>query len=124
VLRLELDLAPATVSVARRSATAEVRAAFPALAALDDLVDDVALVVSELVTNAVVHGEPPLVLEVIPREDGVRRTVTIISHDGGPWDGTPPDPVRGRGLAIVRALGQLTVVGGQHSTTVTAVLSR
>jgi serine phosphatase RsbU (regulator of sigma subunit)/anti-sigma regulatory factor (Ser/Thr protein kinase) len=70
----------------------------------EGLVGDAELVVAELVTNAILHGEPPVVVRLEPRESGVRVEV----RDHGP---RPPVRMRdageamtGRGLALVAAL--------------------
>lgn len=70
--------------------------------------DDVALCVSELATNALVHGAPPgrgFLLRLLPCGDGVRVEV----HDSG--DGVPAVPQApdrsdesGRGLLLVSEL--------------------
>lgn len=71
---------------------------------LDDLSDDVALIVSEMVTNAVRHAEPPVRLEV-----EVTDTEVVVAV----CDGTPSPPVRrpadddaegGRGMLLVDLL--------------------
>lgn len=71
---------------------------------LDDLSDDVALLVSEMVTNAVRHAEPPVRLEV-----EVTDTEVVVAV----CDGTPSLPVRraadddaegGRGMVLVDLL--------------------
>ena len=79
------------------------------------LADDVALVVSELVTNAVVHAPDSevLTLEVLNRTDGVRivladgssiaPVVRDLSGPLGSVDGRQ-DATSGRGMAIVHAL--------------------
>jgi anti-sigma regulatory factor (Ser/Thr protein kinase) len=67
-------------------------------------VDDAVLLVSELVTNAVVHGSPPVGLSVEASDGTIRVEVT---------DSSPVVPgvhvlshlsAQGRGLAIVRDL--------------------
>ena len=64
-------------------------------------VDDLALVVSELVTNAVIHGSGDVTLELTMDEGAVRVEV----HDDSP--GTvgaierPPQAESGRGLLLV-----------------------
>jgi anti-sigma regulatory factor (Ser/Thr protein kinase) len=70
-------------------------------AGCEGLCDDLALIVSELVTNAVRHGAPPVRVEVGCDE----RTVTVSVVDGAP---TPPvrrdapeDAEGGRGLLLI-----------------------
>ena len=124
-LRLALDHAPQVVGSARRDAGEAVRAAWPELVGLDDLVDDVRLVTSELVGNAVRHGEPPVTLEVVLDDDGGRHRVVLTCQDGGPWDGSDPSPGSGRGLVIVRALcTAVDIDAGTTHTTVVATLDR
>ena len=124
-LHLALALAPEVVGGARRDAGEHVRAAWPALSSLDDLVDDVRLVTSELVGNAVRHGESPVTLDVDVDERDGRHRVVITCHDGGPWDGTDPSPSSGRGLVIVRALcASVEIDADVTHTTVVAVLER
>ncbi|MEV6760338.1 ATP-binding protein [Streptomyces sp. NPDC051105] len=75
-----------------------------------EIVEDALLVVSELVTNAIIHARPPAVLRLswVPR-DGA-RTLRIEVSDAGPehssgWcpAGIDPDE-HGRGETIVHAL--------------------
>jgi hypothetical protein len=71
---------------------------------LDHLVDAGALLVSEVVTNAVLHARTPLALEVERRGAVVRVTVS---------DGSPRPPQRrrhGPGAGTGRGLGLLAVV--------------
>jgi|GEM_PF-1726391 len=78
--------------------------------ALHHLVDDVALVVGELLANAIVHGEPVVRLSLWADADEFQVQVT----DRGP--GQPrhltldPESLHGRGLTIVRALAHDTGV--------------
>jgi anti-sigma regulatory factor (Ser/Thr protein kinase) len=69
--------------------------------------DDLILCASELATNAVRHSRS--------RESGGTFTVRCeirpdahtrlqVEDDGGPWSEPSSDPIRGRGLEIVRAL--------------------
>ena len=94
----------------RRSAQAARRFAAETLAgwglAGTELADDVLLCVSELVTNAVIHGVPPgRQLRLFLRYD--TRTLAVEVHDSGPG---VPHIVRddrgegGRGLLLVAAL--------------------
>lgn len=70
------------------------------------LVDDALVLVSELVTNAVEHGRPEIVLTIRRSPPGIGVSV----QDGGgglpaPVQGVPgPSDPRGRGLRIVDAL--------------------
>jgi anti-sigma regulatory factor (Ser/Thr protein kinase) len=85
----------------------------------------VRLVTSELVGNAVRHGEPPISLQVDARVVRGRHRVTVSCRDGGPWDGTDPGPSSGRGLIIVRALcTRLDIDADAEGTCVEAVLER
>ena len=124
MLRLELDRDPSGVAVVRRSAVAHVRSNLTGMAGLEDLLDDVALVTSELVTNAVVHGEPPITVEIDVARTGAAGVVTITCHDLGPWDGSDPDPWRGRGLQLVRSLATVVIDADERGSTVRAALSR
>ncbi|MGW4560888.1 ATP-binding protein [Streptomyces sp. NPDC004561] len=75
-----------------------------------EIVEDALLVVSELVTNAVIHAMPPAVLRLSwVRRDGT-GTLRVEVTDAGPTVpagrtrlGVDPDE-HGRGVAIVRAL--------------------
>ena len=67
--------------------------------------EDALLIVSELVTNAVRHGQPEIVLQLDLGDDRIRIEV----HDGGdelplvPADQPAVDRPTGRGLLIVAA---------------------
>ena len=102
----------------RRSVPAARAFAREALAAwgVRERADDVLLCVSELATNALVHGVPPgrgFLLRLVPCGDGVRVEV----HDSG--EGVPAVPqadVRepgegGRGLLLVSELADKWGVG-------------
>jgi anti-sigma regulatory factor (Ser/Thr protein kinase) len=71
------------------------------------IADDVIICASELAANAARHS--------LSREPGGTFTVRVevnpgayvrieVEDDGGPWIEPPPDPARGRGLDIIRAL--------------------
>jgi anti-sigma regulatory factor (Ser/Thr protein kinase) len=113
------------VGAARRDAGDAVRSAWPQLRGVEDLVYDVRLVTSELVGNAVRHGEPPVTLDVMIDDTDQRHRVVLICRDGGPWDGSDPSPGSGRGLVIVRALcTALDIDADDSHTTVVATLER
>lgn len=75
----------------------------------------VLLVVSELVTNAVEHARPPLVLHL--HRDPSARQVRVGVTDGGPatregdWAASCADDEHGRGLGII---GLVAVAHGEH----------
>ena len=73
---------------------------------LPALVDRVVLVVSELVTNSVRYGSPPLRLVLTRRERSVRVDVhDALPQEPHPLEGEPdPDAESGRGLLIVSAV--------------------
>lgn len=89
-------------AAAARSATREVLGRWR----LPAVLDDVLLAVSELVTNAVVHGKPKVWL--VLRRGASRVDVSV--HDGrplsdAPMEGSEDDRAEsGRGLRIVRTL--------------------
>jgi len=69
-----------------------------------DALDDLLLATSEVVTNAVEHGAPPISLLVSCDDERVRVEV----HDGSPLRPRAGDPrptdIRGRGMRIVERL--------------------
>jgi anti-sigma regulatory factor (Ser/Thr protein kinase) len=99
---LELDLESKSAAIGEgRQFTAE---ALRGWSLPEALIDDGSLIVSELLTNAIQHGSPPVQLRIlrIPTE------VTIEVHDTStspPRKLNPsPEDLRGRGLAIVSQL--------------------
>ncbi|MFJ9753063.1 ATP-binding protein [Streptomyces chartreusis] len=101
-----LEHRPEAVGRARRLA----RAVLAGWRTPEDEAEAAVLVVSELVTNAVEHAEPPLVLH-LHRQHADRR-VWIGVTDGGPaaqdgaWSSSCAPDERGRGLHLVQALAQ------------------
>jgi anti-sigma regulatory factor (Ser/Thr protein kinase) len=86
-----------------------------------DAVDSAVLATSELVTNAVEHGAPPIELRVEERDGAVRIEVhdtspdlpRIATHDPG------PEETRGRGMLIVaRCTARWGVTPGEHGKAV------
>jgi anti-sigma regulatory factor (Ser/Thr protein kinase) len=90
----------ASVSAARVFVTAAARHW-----GVEGLVADLALVASELVTNAIEHGSGPVDVSARRRPDGVQVEVTSGVTARHP-DRLDPPPVRasGRGLLVVDAL--------------------
>jgi len=71
---------------------------------LDEVVDDLLLLVSEMVTNAVRHGAPPVRLEVLADDDVVRVAV-VDGHPGLPCPREVDDDAEGgRGMVLVDLL--------------------
>lgn len=97
-MRIELSADPASAGAARRAVRA-------ACAELDVDLDALMLCTSELVTNAVLHGTPPLELVVDVRDVAVRVLVKDgsgnLAHYRRP---IADDTVSGRGLTIVDSL--------------------
>lgn len=89
------------------SSAAQARAAVAACSdrlGLKELSDDVVLVVSEMVTNAVRHAAPPVRLEIEAGED----SVIVAVGDGSPQSPVTreadPDAEGGRGMLLVHLL--------------------
>ncbi|MDF2261447.1 ATP-binding protein [Streptantibioticus ferralitis] len=84
-----------------------------------DSLEDALLVISELITNAILHALPPAVLRLCWSETEGRPTLRVEVTDGGPVprprpcaeEMATPDE-HGRGLAIVTAL---SVRHGTHA---------
>jgi anti-sigma regulatory factor (Ser/Thr protein kinase) len=115
---------PASVAVARRRITAEMRS----IGVEDDAIDDAALVITELVTNAIKHGSPLPGRWLQVTWDMDTDSVEIAVSDAG-GSGTRPRANRpslsamgGRGLEIVDTLSDRWGVR-PPGTTVWAILA-
>lgn len=103
---LPLPHDPGAVSAVRR----RVRAVLTDWDLTADSAEEVLLVVSELITNAIVHALPPATLRLSRTAPGGRGAVRVEVTDRGPaapsaLSASAPDPDEcGRGLAIVTAL--------------------
>ncbi|MFF3510754.1 ATP-binding protein [Streptomyces sp. NPDC002573] len=97
-----LPYAPRAVSAVRR----RVGAVLATLGLPADAADNVLLVVSELLTNALVHALPPATLRLTSVLVEGRGVVRVEVTDNGPAaPGRPVDPdEHGRGLGIVTML--------------------
>jgi anti-sigma regulatory factor (Ser/Thr protein kinase) len=97
----ELRLAPEPAS-ARRARVA-VKAALLA-SGFEERAGDALLAVTEIVTNAVLHGKEPIVLRIIDADSSIRVEV----EDGSPvspaFSMLDPTAVTGRGLVLVSAV--------------------
>jgi anti-sigma regulatory factor (Ser/Thr protein kinase) len=69
-----------------------------------DLVDDAAIIVSELVTNAVLHAGSQVHLSVFPHDGGVRIEVADVSSHLPRWSPVEDGATSGRGLILVNQL--------------------
>ena len=116
VVRIDLGPGPHAPADARRATRDALRRwELPAL------VDRVVLAVSELVTNSVRYGRPPLRLDLRRLRGCVRVDVHDTVPDGPALQGRPEvdtDHESGRGLLIVNAVadevGVEQVPGGKH----------
>ncbi|MFB7867730.1 ATP-binding protein [Streptomyces sp. NPDC056069] len=109
VFGLPLEHGPLAPATARHA----VRPVLEAWGLDGDRLYDVLLVVSELVTNAVTHALPPVMLHLHAAVDGSGR-VQVHVTDGGPraraesapgnWAAARPEDEHGRGDVIVSAL--------------------
>ena len=97
--RLQLGDEPDAVPRARRFAVAALAGLFP-----DELVDDAALIISELVTNAFLHGDPPVVVRISARAHLVHIEVADDSRSA-PMRGRPDGTaMTGRGMGLIESL--------------------
>lgn len=89
------------VSMARRSVVERVRA----WGFMDEeTTETIRLIVSELVSNAVVHGEGPVTITVFGRPSGLLIDVRDGNHDAPRTGSFGTENEHGRGLALVDAL--------------------
>ena len=79
-----------------------------------EILDDALLLISELVTNSVRHGGPPIVLAIECDGDGLR----VLVRDGAPELPTPrvaaDDDEGGRGLTLVDLIASTWGVDAVH----------
>ncbi|MFE5549389.1 ATP-binding protein [Streptomyces sp. NPDC056534] len=107
VFGLPLEHGPLAPATARHAA----RPVLESWGLDDEQVYDALLVISELVTNAVVHALPPVVLHLHTTADEAGQVQVHVS-DGGPrpattavgWAARRPEDEHGRGEAIITTL--------------------
>lgn len=126
LLQVQLDYDAGAAATARGLVRAAILADTPS--APSEVLDGILLVTSELVTNALRHGEPPVSLTV----DRTARRVRLRVTDGGSRIPRPrlasPEAAGGRGLFLVSALSTSWRIephsgdrlGGGHGTSVWA----
>jgi anti-sigma regulatory factor (Ser/Thr protein kinase) len=85
----------------------------------DDALYDLLLAACEAATNAIEHAQEPTEPFIDVRFEVAEGQVTIIVQDHGRWRDGPATPLRGRGLAMMRALADTTVDAHARGTTVT-----
>ncbi|MGC5342882.1 ATP-binding protein [Streptomyces sp. DT171] len=90
------------VSLARRMILERVRAWDSSLD--EETVDTIRLIVSELVSNAVVHGDGPVTITVLARPGDLLIDVRDATLDAPRTGSFGVENERGRGLALVGAL--------------------
>jgi anti-sigma regulatory factor (Ser/Thr protein kinase) len=98
---LSVDLPPEPSSATRARALARERLEE---SCSSDTLDTVALLVTELVTNAILHARTPLLLTLEPRPGSVRICVEDESDEQPALRHYESDAVTGRGLAMVEQL--------------------
>ena len=115
-IQLALPRVPATVRTMRAAASDMARA----IGLADRRVDDIALAVSEAVTNSVRHGgnaDTPVIMRAVPAPGALR--VSIV--DSGSWLGTEArERGLGLGLPLMNAVSdEFQIACGPKGTTVT-----
>lgn len=114
----------------RHDSGADARATDPRPA--DSRLDDAALVVSELVANAVEHGDGGSVRLRLRRRGPSEVELSVFNRlrsgssgvPEGPWPMPGVEAVRGRGLAVVESLSRrVGVVRGDSDVEVTATVA-
>jgi anti-sigma regulatory factor (Ser/Thr protein kinase) len=101
--RVELQLSdgPAAASATRRAVAAALDQW-----GLSELTDDAVLAVSELVTNAILHADPPFVVRLARGEGGVRLEVEDGSRTAPVRPLASTETMTGRGISLVDAVAQ------------------
>ena len=101
-LRLRLPALPVYVAGLRR----RLREWLQTVGMGDEEVFDFTLAVSEAAANAVEHAGTPSSPSITVTGERIDGRVVLKIRDYGRWKDTPPDPDRGRGLALIDALAE------------------
>jgi anti-sigma regulatory factor (Ser/Thr protein kinase) len=107
-----VDLPPEPTSATRARAFARERLS---ASCSQEALDTVALLVTELVTNAILHARTPLQLTLVPGPNLVRISVEDESSEQPTLQRYEADAVTGRGLALVEQLSSSWGVDGTES---------
>ncbi|WP_375001370.1 ATP-binding protein [Aeromicrobium sp. CTD01-1L150] len=124
--RVRLPFHASTPSIARTKL-----AAFLTIHRADaSVIDDALIVVSEMIANAVSHGEPDTedTIEICWSLDRSRGLLELSVHDAGESAALEPidfdeDSLSGRGLSIISRVADRWWVDVSHGTTVNAELA-
>ncbi|MBL7502441.1 ATP-binding protein [Frankia sp. CNm7] len=101
LVELRIDRSPESVPRARRAISSSLA---DAEASVRDLIGDVKLLAGELLTNAVLHGEPPVELRLVAHGDRLRVEVADTSRVTPLRAPSGADSMTGRGMALVAGL--------------------
>ncbi|MCX4629266.1 ATP-binding protein [Streptomyces sp. NBC_01443] len=112
VLQVQLEVGPDPAEVGRARRWARSRLAGSGIGDDEPLAETLILLISELVTNAVVHTGCPAVLRMLFGEPGVRVEVADASSRGPARRQAAGDDTGGRGLELVDGLADRW--GWQH----------
>ncbi|MFJ3198835.1 ATP-binding protein [Streptomyces sp. NPDC086989] len=104
VLQVQLEVGPDPAEVGRARRWARSRLAGSGIGDDEPLAETLILLISELVTNAVVHTGCPAVLRMLFGEPGVRVEVADASARGPARRQAAGDDTGGRGLELVDGL--------------------
>ncbi len=104
MLNVDLPPEPSSATRARQLAREQLEASYPGDALGADTVETVALLVTELVTNAILHARTPFQLTLESRPGHVRICVEDASNEPPAVRRFESDAVTGRGLALVEQL--------------------
>jgi anti-sigma regulatory factor (Ser/Thr protein kinase) len=99
VLTIDLPPEPSSASRARALAREQLDERYA-----PETLETIALLVTELVTNAILHARTPMQLTVMPHADHVHICVEDESNERPALRAYESDAVTGRGLALVERL--------------------